>query len=76
MTIAEFIKRIEAYYGEYPRPAIKAHVAAFLKSRGYSDEMLDELYRLVIMSISTRYRTVPDVADIEEITREAMMSAS
>jgi hypothetical protein len=65
MTVADFIKATEGYYGKYERPVMRATVEGYLGQ--YRPGDLDELWQATLLQFSGRYRTQPDVAALEEV---------
>ena len=66
MNINEFIKKIENYYGRY-RPVVKHEVARYLQS--VDPEIFPRMYNEMLLSFSSRYNTVPDVAEMERVKK-------
>ena len=66
MNINEFIKKIENYYGRY-RPVVKHEVARYLQS--VDSEIFPRMYNEMLLSFSSRYNTVPDVAEMERVKK-------
>jgi coproporphyrinogen III oxidase-like Fe-S oxidoreductase len=64
VTAEKFIASIEGYYGAY-RPAVKATAYKYIQK--YTDAYRQELYRQLLLTISTEYKTVPDVAVFERM---------
>ena len=67
MTSEQFIKAIEDYYGKY-RIGVKKVVKQYLTT--IDEEKLSELRRHIILTVSTRYGHIPDVATIEDAINE------
>lgn len=63
MTVAEFIKAIQEYYGQYPKGQQK-YIVKYLS--GITEEQLDLLFEYVIESFSSKYGKVPDIAIFTE----------
>ena len=66
MTVTEFIKQAQAYYGDY-RPGALAHVQGYLQR--YKGYQLDALWRQVLVDYSGRWNYPPDIAILEEAAR-------
>lgn len=69
MTIPEFIKAIEGYYGKY-KPTTKSVVAQYLQEEGLHPERLRAIWRHLVKTVSGQYGFVPDVAVIEQAKKE------
>lgn len=69
MNAIEFVKKIQAYYGEYPKGQM-AEIANYL--RGKRETLLSELYKQCIKNFSSKWKTAPDVAVFEEYLPEAL----
>ena len=67
MIPKDFIKAIEAYYGEYERPLIRKTVLKYAEQ--FSKEELQQIYHNLILEFSGQYRVTPDIAAIEKIRR-------
>jgi len=67
MDIKAFINRLEAYYGQYKNPAVKAAIIDYYYD--FKPKELDALYRLVIINYSTQWNKQPDLAILEKIRR-------
>lgn len=66
MTVADFLKQLEGYYGPFQRVEQRKHVAAYLDNE-WSDEELPDLFKWCLETIAARYNYVPDIAAFEEI---------
>ena len=67
MTPKEFVKNIEAYYGRYERPMVKATVLKYAEQ--YGPEELRQMYHNLIFEFSGQYKIAPDLAAIEKVRR-------
>ena len=67
MTYSDFIEAIEGYYGQYERETIKDMVRQYLQ-RYIPEASLPELYAETLKTVSTQYRSVPDIAVFETLT--------
>ena len=65
-----FLNAVESYYGGYPNQYKRGTVKEYLMEV-HDSESLGELYELLINNFSSKYRSTPDVADIEEIWNKA-----
>lgn len=70
MTIPEFIKAIEGYYGKY-KPATKSVVIQYLQEESVYPERLRAIWRHLVKTVSGQYGFVPDVATIEQAKKDA-----
>jgi hypothetical protein len=64
LTAEKFIDSIEKYYGSY-RPVVKATAYKYIAR--FSDAYRQELYRQLLLTFSTEYKAVPDVAVFERL---------
>ena len=67
MTVVECIRTIQGYYGRY-RPTQQTYVQ--LELERFTPEARRLLVETLIRTYSSRYGTVPDVADIVECERK------
>ncbi len=67
-----FIQAMESYYGKY-RSGVRKVLVEYLKTLPV--EQLPKIRHELIMTVSTRYGHVPDVATIEEAVKEMWKSA-
>lgn len=65
MNAKQFVIEVEAYYGKYDRPSVKAAVLGY--AEGIGD--LQGLYDRLVLEFSGEYRYVPDVAVIQRVAR-------
>ena len=66
MTVTEFVRKVEGYYGPYPGER-RGVVALYLQQRGYRPKFLDRLWRALIYQVEATYRYVPDVACLDKL---------
>ena len=66
MIYEQFVKKIEAYYGQYPGPPrdVRKAVMTYLRGR-FKESELESLLRAVTMTFSGEYKAVPDIAVFE-----------
>lgn len=69
MTIPEFIKAVEGYYGKY-KPGTKSVVTQYLQEESIHPDRLREIWRHLVKTVSGQYAFTPDVAAIEQAKRE------
>lgn len=69
MTIPEFIKAVEGYYGKY-KPGTKSVVVQYLREEQLHPDRLREIWRHLVKTVSGQYAFTPDVATIEQARRE------
>ncbi len=62
MEVMQFIKKVEDYYGKY-RPGMKREIIAYL--RAGSNKLLPDVYKYLLLHVSSQYNFVPDIAAIE-----------
>jgi len=74
MTSEAFVKAVESYYGQYPRPAVRATVGKYLKD--WNEDQLDVMFRNLLLTYSGQYKHVPDVAVLENVRREIAATTS
>ncbi len=67
-----FIHAMESYYGKY-RSGVRKVLVEYLKTLPV--EQLPKIRHELIMTVSTRYGHVPDVATIEEAVKEMRKNA-
>ena len=65
MTYHEFITALELYYGKYNK-FIKAELTKYL-FRNFNEKDLEQLKNLIFMNYSSKWKTPPDIAIIQEI---------
>ena len=68
MTADAFIKAVEAYYGPYPREAVKRATARYLTD--FAPEQLDMIFRNLLLDFSGQYKHTPDIAVIEGVRKD------
>ena len=71
MTSEQFIKAIESYYGKY-RPGVKTVVLQYLST--VAEKELSEIRKELLLTVSTQYGHVPDVATIEQARKDLRSS--
>ncbi len=69
MTIPEFLKNVEGYYGKY-KPVTKSVVEQYLQEENIHPDRLREIWRHLVKTVSGQYAFTPDVAAIEQAKRE------
>lgn len=67
MTAGEFVKAIEDYWGEYPRPGVKAVCAGWAAAHEWA---LDQIYQGLIETVDIDFNRIPVVAHFEKIAAE------
>ena len=72
MTQAEFVMKIQNYYGKYPKGQFEA-IAMYLQTKNAL--YLDALYQTCILRFSSKWKTPPDVAIFEELRAETLQRA-
>lgn len=63
MTVKEFVKRVQDYYGMYPAGQKQA-IAEYLETK--KPKYLDFLYGELIKTFSSKWKATPDIAIFEE----------
>ncbi len=69
MTAEKFMDDIQEYYGVDYRPGLHRD-KIFTYLEGKSERYLDFLFDIVILNFSGQYRTLPDVAIYEKLSRD------
>ena len=69
MTIPEFVKAMESYYGKY-KAGTKSVVVQYLREEDVHPERLRAIWRHLVKTVSGQYAFVPDVATIEQAKRD------
>jgi hypothetical protein len=64
MISAEFVQRIEDYYGKYGSDVVRLMILSWVEKQ---DVNLDRLFEITIEQFSTRWGKAPGIADIKEI---------
>ncbi len=64
MTLQEFIRDLQGYYGLAYRPGQQPAIAQYLSVFGPSE--LQSLYDETLRGVSSAYKTLPDIAAFEE----------
>ncbi len=70
MTAGEFIKKVEDYYGKYPRSFQKQATLAYCRRH---QPGLDRIYEeLLLTKTGSGYNPTPDIAPLETIRRKVV----
>jgi hypothetical protein len=65
MTPEQYMREAEGYYGPY-QPVVAKYVRAWFVARALPEATIKELWAETIKSVSSSYRTPPDVKALED----------
>ncbi len=66
MQHSEFITAIEECYGEYNSDMLKTMVLKFILEK-FKEEQLEEIFKKILLSIPTKFKTPPGIAEINDL---------
>lgn len=69
MTVADFIRDMEGYYGDSYGDSGRRILGQYLGK--LDDGLLPYLYAEALKTVERRYKTAPGVAELEKVKREA-----
>jgi len=65
MTMKDFLKNVQDYYGQKYPEGQKPFIAKYLGQ--FNERALDHLFAKTLTTISSKYKTLPDIATWEEL---------
>lgn len=65
MTVEEFMREAQEYYGPY-NPGVKKYVVKWFSSKMLSDSKIGVIWAETLKTCSSSYKTPPDVAVLEK----------
>lgn len=68
MTASQFVTQVEEYYGKYENDFMRKMVQKYVS--GMDEQVLGVLLKQVMLSFSSQYGKVPDIAAIEKVLRD------